>query len=64
MRGLDAEVVQALDTICALGCEVVSAYIQALRQGDLRPEYQGLSTEQRASLLHQLESVMAVYEGK
>ena len=64
MKGLDKEVEQAIDAICALGCEVVAVYIQALRRGDARPEYQELSAEQRASLLRQLQSIMAVYDDK
>ena len=53
-----------MDVICALGCDVVSAYIKALQNGEQRPEYQSLDEVQRASLLKELQSIMSVYQGK
>jgi len=64
MKNLSPEVEKTLDAICALGCDVVSADINALQKGELRPEYQSLDEMQRASLLHELQSIMSVYEGK
>jgi len=59
---MDPAVERAVDAICALGCDLVSAYIKALQQADPRPEYQSLDAAQRASLLRELQSIMAVYE--
>lgn len=64
MKNLSPDVEKTIDVICALGCDVVSAYIIALQKGELRPEYQSLNEIQRASLLHELQSIMSVYEGK
>jgi hypothetical protein len=64
VSNLSPQVEQTIDAICALGCEVVSAYIKALQKGELRPEYQSLNETQRASLLQELQSIMSVYEGK
>ena len=64
MKNLSPEVEKAIDAICALGCDAVSAYIDALRKGELRPEYQSLDEIQRASLLQELQSIMSVYEGR
>ena len=64
MTGLTPQVEQAVDAICALGCEVVSGYIMALRNGETRPEYAALDPGQRAVLLAELQAIMAVYEHK
>ncbi|HFD80221.1 MAG TPA: hypothetical protein ENK05_07520 [Gammaproteobacteria bacterium] len=61
MSALEPEVEQAVDRICALGCSVVNTYIQALERGETRPEYRELTDERRASLLRELQSIMAVY---
>ena len=61
MKDLSPEVENALDSICLLGCNVVSAYISALQKGESRPEYQSLDSEQRARLLQELQSIMSVY---
>ena len=60
MEDLAPKVEKAIDVICALGCEVVSAYIKALQNGELRPEYQSLDEIQRASLSQELQSIMSV----
>lgn len=62
MTGLAPQVEQAVDAICALGCEVVSAYIVALEEGETRPEYAALDVGQRARLLAELRAIMAVYD--
>ena len=61
MKKLSAEVENCIDAICALGCDVVSAYISALQKGESRPEYQSLDKRQRVSLLQELQSIMSVY---
>lgn len=52
MNSLEPAVETAVDVICALGCDVVSAYITALQQAQVRPEYRSLDAVQRSSLLH------------
>lgn len=64
MKKLSPEVEKSIDAVCALGCDVVSGYIRALQKGELRPEYQSLDEEQRASLLQELQSIMSVYRDK
>ncbi|MFQ5643596.1 MAG: hypothetical protein ACE5FQ_07840 [Thiogranum sp.] len=64
MKDAGHEVMVAIDSICALGCELVTAYIQALQAGDSRPEYAGLDAIQRAKLLHELQLIMSIYEEK
>ena len=62
MTELAPQVEQAIDAICALGCELVQAYIVALQRGETRPEYAALDAGQRAKLLDQLQAIMSVYE--
>lgn len=62
MTQLTPPVEQAIDAICALGCDVVRAYILALGSGETRPEYAALGAAQRSSLLAELQEIMAVYE--
>jgi len=50
-----------MDVICALGCELVRAYIAALQRSETRPEYAALDAGQRASLLNELQTIMSVY---
>ena len=64
MKELKPNIEHAIDAICALGCDVVTAYIHSLRQGQTRPEYQLLNHAERDRLLHELQSIMAVYEQK
>lgn len=51
-----------IDNICAQGCELVSAYIVALKTGESRPEYAHLDVAQRTALLFELQAIMAVYQ--
>lgn len=64
MKKLAPEVEQTIDAICALGCDVVSGYIRALQNGEVRPEYQSLDESQRVRLLQELRSIMSVYGDK
>ena len=61
MTQLAPEVEQTIDRICALGCELVQAYIAALQRGESRPEYTALDAGQRAQLLDELQAIMSVY---
>ncbi len=62
MTQLKPQVEQAMDVICALGCELVVAYIAALRRGEISPEYAALDAGQRTRLLAELQAIMSVYE--
>jgi hypothetical protein len=64
MTNAEPEIEKAIDAICLLGCEVVSAYICALKNGETRPEYQALDADQRSGLLDELESIMTVYQAR
>lgn len=64
MKNLSPEVEKTIDAVCALGCDMVSVTINALQKGELRPEYQSLDEIQRACLLRELESIMAVYQDR
>lgn len=64
MTQLAPQVEQAVDVICSLGCELVSAYICALQNAETRPEYAGLDAGQRDSLLQELQAIMLVYEAR
>jgi hypothetical protein len=62
MTQLAPQVEQAIDVICALGCELVLAYIVALQRGETRPEYAALDAGQRSCVLNELQAIMSVYE--
>ena len=62
MKQVCHEVMVAIDRICTLSCDLVTAYIQALQAGESRPEYVELDATQRASLLHELQLIMSIYE--
>ena len=61
---IEPQVEQAIDAICSLGCELVSAYIGALENHEERPEYAALDAPQRTRLLKELQSIMSVYESR
>jgi hypothetical protein len=62
VRQLAPQVERTTESICELGCTLVRACIQALQRGETRPEYAVLDAGQRASLLSELQAIMAVYE--
>ena len=62
MKEVCPEVMAGIDRICALGCDLVTVCIQALQADESRPEYAGLDAAQRASLLHELQLIMSIYE--
>jgi hypothetical protein len=64
MKQCSPQVELAMDKICAQGCELVSAYIMALKKDESRPEFARLDATQRAARLFELQAIMAVYEGK
>jgi len=54
-------VVRCVEALCHKGCRQVWCDIQALERDAALPETQGLSTAERAAVLAELKSVMAVY---
>jgi len=64
MKQCSPQVELAMDKICAQGCELVSAYIVALKKDESRPEFAQLDATQRAALLFELQAIMAVYAEK
>lgn len=53
---------QAVTRICELGCARVREIIQALASREPVPETEGLNAEERAAVLAELVSIMAVYD--
>jgi hypothetical protein len=61
---LTAEVEQALDAVCVLGCDEVRACIADLQKGETRPEYARLDADQRIRMLSELQAIMSVYDDR
>ena len=49
--------------MCRKGCRAVWSDIDALEAGRTLPEVRGLSAAEVDAVIHELKSVMAVYEG-
>lgn len=64
MAELDSKLERCVEALCQNGCESVSAYIDALRAGEVFAEVAGLSVAERRMVLDELVSIMAPYEGK
>jgi len=64
MAELDSKLERCVETLCHHGCESVSAYIDALRAGEVFAEVADLSVAERRMVLDELVSIMAPYEGK
>ena len=61
---LTAEVEQAVEAVCVLGCDEVRACIAGLQNGETRPEYARLDAGQRARMLGELQAIMSVYDDR
>ncbi len=55
---------QCIETICHKGCARVWSEINALETGEEVPEAQGLNREEKAFVLSELKTIMAVYSGR
>lgn len=53
---------QVVTHICELGCVRVREIMQALAAQETVPETAGLDAEERAAVLAELASIMAVYD--
>ena len=54
---------QCVENLCRKGCRAVWSDIEALEAGAPLPEVKGLSNPEVRAVIHELKSVMAVYEG-
>jgi hypothetical protein len=63
MSYLNATVQACVDRLCEQGCSRVNACILALQNGEEIPEIAGMSAVDRQSVLQELMSIMAVYDG-
>lgn len=50
--------------ICELGCVRVREVMAVLRQGGSTPETAATSPGERQQILHELETIMAVYDAR
>jgi hypothetical protein len=64
MAVLKSKVELCVETLCHHGCESVSAYIEALRAGQVFVEVADLSAAERQRVLKELVSIMVPYEGE
>jgi hypothetical protein len=64
MAVLKSKVELCVETLCRHGCESVSAYIEALRAGQVFVEVADLSAAEWQRVLEELVSIMAPYEGE
>ena len=58
------KVSKAVEDICKLGCTTVNEIIETLEQGEDVAETNQLTRSERGELLHELKSIMNVYENK
>ena len=62
--GMDSSKVnQCVEALCQCGCEVVRATIDSMELGLSPVQTQGLEKDEIASVLCELKSIMAVYDG-
>lgn len=64
MSGGETDIQQCVDRLCEAGCERVYEYMEALRADRPIPEIGPLTPDERAAVLGELQSIMAVYERK
>ena len=63
MRADSEQLSECLEALCQCGCEAVLATIAAMEAGQTVPQIEQLTEEERAIILSELKSVMAVYGG-
>lgn len=59
-----AAVEDCIEAICHKGCRQVWGEIDALERGEELPETQGLDREEKAIVLSELKTIMAVYQDR
>lgn len=60
----EKKVAQAVEAICAMGCNTVNAIIETLESGNESKGLEDFSDEELSLLKRELKSIMAVYENK
>ena len=63
MRADSVQLSECLEALCQCGCDAVLATIAAMEAGQTVPQTEQLNTEERAIVLAELKSIMAVYGG-
>ena len=53
---------QIVESICALGCSKVNAFIADIEAGQRRDELRSMTSQQRQQVLRELKNVMQVYQ--
>lgn len=56
------QVNRCIDRLCELGCDQVRSAITALESGQAPPQANALDAQQRQRVLHELKTIMAVYD--
>jgi hypothetical protein len=56
------KVSKVVEDICRLGCTTVNEIIETLEHGDDVSQTKQLSRDERGELLHELKSIMDVYQ--
>ena len=64
MRADSKQLSECLEALCQCGCDAVLATIAAMESGQTIPQTEQLNEEERAIVLAELKSIMAVYDGK
>lgn len=57
-----SKIAHCIEALCRKGCKEVSLIILALERGETMAEVQELNEGERQRVLHELKSVMAVYQ--
>ncbi len=54
---------KCVENVCRKGCRAVWSDLAALESGQPLPEVRGLSPQEIRAVIHELRTVMSVYEG-
>jgi hypothetical protein len=54
---------ESVELLCQKGCKALWNDIDKMEQGRILPELRELSARERAEVLKEIKSIMAVYEG-
>lgn len=57
-----SRITHCIEVLCQRGCKEVSLVILALERGETMAETQALDEAERQEVLHELKSIMAVYQ--
>jgi len=57
-----SKIAHCIEVLCQKGCKEVSLIVLALERGEPMAEVQELNEGERQAVLHELKSIMAVYQ--